>query len=352
MIERSEIQASRRWVVKIGSALLTDGGKGIDSAAIGRWVDEIVALRRSGVEVVLVSSGAVAEGMNRLGWSQRPAALYLQQAAAAVGQMGLVQTYESFFSQHGFHTAQILLTHDDLASRERYLNARSTLRALLKHDVIPIINENDTVATDEIRFGDNDTLGAMVANLVEADLLVILTDQEGMYDADPRKNPDAQLMTEVAFNDPKLDLAAESSGGVLGRGGMATKLNAVRLAACSGASSVIANGAHNGILLETFQGVSKGTFFRVSQATISARKQWLAGHVKVAGSLVVDAGAVRAVRDRGRSLLPVGISGVVGEFRRGDLVKCLDQTGVEVAQGLVNYNSAEIRQIQLLSSDE
>lgn len=342
---RADIGATRRWVVKIGSALLTDEGRGLNRAGIDAWVAQLAHLRGAGIELVLVSSGAVAEGMSRLGWSRRPNALHELQAAAAVGQMGLVQAYESCFQNHGYQTAQILLTHDDLSNRQRYLNARSTLKTLLDLGVVPVVNENDTVVTDEIRFGDNDTLAALVANLVEADLLVILTDQQGMFDSDPRANSQAQLISETAVNAPELDGMAGESGGALGRGGMQTKVRAARLAARSGSATIIAAGREADILTRLQAGERLGTLFISDQEPLVARKQWLAGHLKVKGRLSLDAGAVQVLRQAGRSLLPVGVTRVEGEFQRGEVVACMSEQGDEVARGLVNYSSAETRQI-------
>ncbi len=334
----------RRWVVKIGSALITDEGSGLDHHILSRWAAQMAMLASEGIEPVLVSSGAVAEGMQRLGWLHRPHALHELQAAAAVGQMGVIQAWEASFQEHGVHTAQILLTHDDLTNRKRYLNARSTLRTLLKLGVLPVVNENDTVVTDEIRFGDNDTLAALVANLVEAELLVILTDQQGMYDKDPRTHDDARLLKQVAADDPRLDRMAAGSG-TLGRGGMRTKLRAARLAGRSGAATVIAAGREPDILRRIAAGEAVGTRLTPSRAPLVARKQWLAGQLQLAGRLFLDAGAVRVLREEGRSLLPVGVTAVEGEFRRGDLVSCVDSDGEEVARGLVNYSASESRTI-------
>lgn len=335
----------RRWVIKIGSSLLTNDGQGLAAEAIDSWVAQIAALRRTGREVLLVSSGAVAEGMTRLGWKKRPNALHELQAAAAVGQMGLVQAYESCFQKFGLHTAQILLTHDDLADRQRYLNARSTMRTLLQLGVIPVVNENDTVTTDEIRFGDNDTLAALVANLIEADLLVVLTDQSGMYDGDPRRNVDARLITEVAANDASLEAMAADTGGSLGRGGMLTKVRAARLAARSGALTLIAPGRAPDILQRIAADEPVGTRLYPSSEPLAARKQWLAGQLQVRGRLVLDAGAVRVLSSDGKSLLPVGVVQVSGEFGRGDLVACVSPDGVEIARGLVNYSAEEAQRI-------
>ena len=341
MTQRAQLHQARRLVVKIGSALLTNDGRGLDVAALGLWVDQMAALVKQGVELVVVSSGSVAEGMSRLGWKKRPEQLHELQAAAAVGQMGLVQTWEAEFKRHGIHTAQILLTHDDLSDRKRYLNGRSTLRALLDFGVVPIVNENDTVVTDEIRFGDNDTLGALVTNVVEADGLIILTDQLGLFDKDPRKNPDASLVTERLASDRELDAMAGGGAGVLGRGGMQTKLRAARLAARSGAFTVIAGGRIEGVLTRLWQGDVLGTLLLPEQGRIAARKQWLASHLQTRGKLTLDDGAVKVLRQGGRSLLPVGVKGVVGQFRRGEMVSCVDQKGIEVARGLVNYDAGE-----------
>ncbi len=351
MKTRSEISKTHRWVVKIGSALVTNEGRGLDNAAIDRWAGQIARLREQGIEIVLVSSGAVAEGMQRLGWSQRPHALHELQAAAAVGQMGLVQAYESSFQQHAMHTAQVLLTHDDLSNRQRYLNARSTLRNLLQLGVVPVVNENDTVVTDEIKFGDNDTLAALVANLIEADLLVILTDQEGLCDSDPRTNTDAKLLSEVKASDPALRAMA-GAGGALGRGGMQTKVAAAELAARSGTATVIASGRADAVLETIRAGQQVGTLFTPDSGAQAARKQWLAGHLNMHGKLVLDAGAVRVLKEQGKSLLPVGVIQVEGDFSRGEMVACVDEQGTEIARGLVNYNADESRKIMRQPSEK
>ena len=334
----------QRWVIKIGSALLTNDGKGLDCALMQTWVDRMVALRERGIEVVVVSSGAVAEGMTRLGWSVRPDSVHELQAAAAVGQMGLVQAWESRFQQHQLHTAQVLLTHDDLSDRKRYLNARSTLLTLLGFGVVPVVNENDTVITDEIRFGDNDTLAALVANLVEADRLLILTDQEGLFDADPRNNADANLIREARASDPAIVRVA-GGGGLLGRGGMATKVRAGKLAARSGAVTTIASGRSPEVLIELADGQGPGTTLLPDTSPMNARKQWLAGHLQMRGRLVLDAGAVARLRDGGSSLLPVGVVDVFGQFSRGEMVACEDEQGERVGCGLVNYDAADARRI-------
>jgi glutamate 5-kinase len=342
---RTVLTLSKRIVVKVGSSLVTNQGEGLDTSAIGNWTKQIATLRTSGCEVVLVSSGAIAEGMQRLGWKKRPSALYELQAAAAVGQMGLVQVYESCFRQHQLHSAQVLLTHADLVDRERYLNARSTLRTLLNLGVIPIINENDTVVTDEIKFGDNDTLAALVANLIEADVLVILTDQHGLYTADPRKNPGATLIGETQAGVGKLEEIAGGAGSHIGRGGMLTKVLAAKRAARSGAHTVIASGHEPDVLPRLLQGESIGTLLTASALSLDARKQWLADHLQVGGKVTLDAGAVRVLRNDGKSLLPIGVTQVSGNFQRGDVVAVLDTDGRDIARGLVNYSAEEARRI-------
>lgn len=344
MTKREAIASTRRWVVKIGSALLTADGKGLDYAAIAQWVEQMAALRERNIELVLVSSGAVAAGMTRLGWHTRPVEIHKLQAAAAVGQMGLIQNYEAEFSRFGRHTAQVLLDHDDLSNRQRYLNARSTLQTLLELGVIPVVNENDTVVTDEIRFGDNDTLGALVANLIDADLLVIMTDQLGMYNADPRTNPQAQLICEIAAADASLDTMA-GDGGSLGRGGMITKVRAARVAARSGADTIIVGGRQDKVLSRLADGELLGTYLWADQQPQAARKRWLAGHLQTRGTLVLDDGAVKVLMQQGKSLLPVGVTKVEGKFSRGDMVVCLDLRGQEIARGLVNYSVDEARKI-------
>jgi len=344
---REQVTKARRWVVKVGSSLLTNDGAGLDYELMALWVEQIQRLRARGIEVVLVSSGAVSEGMKRLGWRERPHALHEQQAAAAVGQMGLVQAYESCFQKHGLHTAQILLTHDDLADRQRYLNARSTLRTLLKLGVVPIVNENDTVAVEEIRFGDNDTLAGLVTNLIEAELLVMLTDQAGMYDSDPRNNPDAKFIHEALAGDPKLEgMTAGGGSGRLGRGGMLTKVRAAERAARSGALSIIASGRESDVLARIADGEQLGTMVVPTAEPMVARKQWLASQLNLNGKLVLDDGAVNVLKRSGGSLLAVGVVLVEGDFHRGDVVACVDQQGSEVARGLINYNAQESCKIQ------
>jgi glutamate 5-kinase len=339
------VATARRLVVKIGSSLLTNDGRGLDHDAVERWALQMAELKRAGKEIVLVSSGAIAEGIKRLGWTARPSAIHELQAAAAVGQMGLVQAYESAFSKFGLHTAQILLTHEDLSDRRRYLNARSTLFTLLGLGVIPVINENDTVTTDEIRFGDNDTLGALVTNLVDADVLVLLTDQQGLYSADPRKDPLATLVPTARAGDPALETMAGAAGSPLGRGGMLTKVLAAKRAARSGASTIIASGREEEVLTRLAAGQTIGTTLIAPDASLGARKQWLADHVRVAGRLLLDAGAVRALAREGKSLLPIGVTRVEGTFERGEVVGCFDPDGREVARGLVNYSAAEASRI-------
>lgn len=335
----------KRVVVKVGSSLVTNHGAGLDRDAIRSWAEQISSLVKAGTETVMVSSGAVAEGMQRLGLSQRPSTVHELQAAAAVGQMGLVEAYESAFRGYGLHTAQVLLTHEDLADRRRYLNARSTLRTLIRLGVIPIINENDTVVTDEIRFGDNDTLGALVTNLVEADCLIILTDTEGVYESDPKQSPDASLISETFANDASLDTKAGGAGSALGRGGMITKIQAARRAARSGADTVIASGKVPGILERINAGERIGTRLLANTTTVAAKKQWLADHVQVSGSIRIDAGAASAILTAGKSLLPIGVTEVIGSFERGAVVTCLDPSGKELARGLINYSSSEARLI-------
>jgi len=348
----STIAGARRLVVKVGSSLVTDEGRGLDHAAVARWAAQIAELKRAGKEIVLVSSGAIAEGIKRLGWSARPSAIHELQAAAAVGQMGLVQAYESAFTKFGLHTAQILLTHDDLADRRRYLNSRSTLLTLLALGVIPIINENDTVTTDEIRFGDNDTLGALVTNLIDADVLVLLTDQQGLFSADPRRDPAATLVRTGRAGDPRLEAMAGGAGTALGRGGMLSKVLAAKRAARSGASTVIANGREENVLMRLAGGEDIGTSLVAPDTTLGARKQWLADHVQLAGRLVLDAGAARALARDGKSLLPIGVVRVEGDFERGEIVGCFDPDGREIARGLVNYGAQEATRIMRKPSSE
>jgi glutamate 5-kinase len=337
------LRDAKRVVVKVGSSLVTNEGRGLDEVAIGEWCRQMAQLVRAGTEIIMVSSGAIAEGMKRLGWTTRPSAIHELQAAAAVGQMGLAQMYETKLRQSGLGSAQVLLTHADLADRERYLNARSTLLTLLKLGVVPVINENDTVVNDEIKFGDNDTLGALVANLVEADALVILTDQKGLFTADPRKDPSARFVDQAQAGDPALEVMAGGAGSSLGRGGMITKILAAKRAAGSGASTVIAWGREPDALIRLSQGEAIGTLLVAPTQKTQARKQWMADHLQMRGAVVVDAGAAAKVRDEGKSLLPIGMVLVEGDFSRGDVISVRDPGGVEIARGLANYSSAEAR---------
>jgi len=348
----SPMRDARRIVVKVGSSLVTDEGRGLDERAIGEWCRQLALLARGGREVIMVSSGAIAEGMKRLGWAVRPREIHELQAAAAVGQMGLAQMYESKLREHGLGSAQVLLTHADLADRERYLNARSTLLTLLKLRVVPVINENDTVVNDEIKFGDNDTLGALVANLVEADVLVILTDQRGLYAADPRKDPGARFVDEAKAGDPALELMAGGAGSALGRGGMITKILAAKRAAGSGASTVIAWGREPDVLHRLSRGERIGSLLVAQTQKTQARKQWIADHLQLRGSVTVDAGAAAKLRDEGKSLLPIGMTGVEGEFSRGDVIAVRETSGMEIARGLANYSSFEARLLCRKSSSE
>ncbi|HXF46616.1 MAG TPA: glutamate 5-kinase [Burkholderiaceae bacterium] len=352
MRARSVVAAAKRVVVKVGSSLVTNDGRGLDLAAIARWAEQIAALHGLGKQVLLVSSGAIAEGMQRLGWRTRPHQIHALQAAAAVGQMGLAQAYETSFRARGLQTAQVLLTHADLADRVRYLNARSTLFALLELGVVPVINENDTVVTDEIKFGDNDTLGALVTNLVEADVLIILTDQAGLFSADPRRDPTATLIVAGRAGDPQLEVIAGGAGSGIARGGMITKVLAAKRAARSGAHTVIASGREPDVLSRLARGERVGTELIAAVPVLAARKQWLADHLQLKGRIVIDDGAVRALRAGGKSLLPIGVVEVQGEFARGDVIACLDTDGREVARGIVNYSSAETRLIARRPSSE
>ena len=337
------LREAQRIVVKVGSSLVTNEGRGLDEVAIGEWCRQLAALARDGREVVMVSSGAIAEGMKRLGWNTRPHEVHELQAAAAVGQMGLAQMYETKLRENGLGSAQVLLTHADLADRERYLNARSTLLTLLKLRVLPVINENDTVVNDEIKFGDNDTLGALVANLVEADALIILTDQKGLYTADPRKDPSATFVHEARAGDPALEVMAGGAGSSIGRGGMITKILAARRAAGSGASTVIALGREPGVLIRLAQGEAIGTLLTARTPKQQARKQWMADHLQLRGAVSVDDGAARKLLQEGKSLLPIGMTAVQGDFSRGDVIAVRDSAGQEIARGLANYASAEAR---------
>lgn len=346
------LKVARRVVVKVGSALVTNDGRGLDLKAIERWAGQIAQLQKLGKEVILVSSGAVAEGVLRLGWETRPSRVYELQAAAAVGQMGLVQAYETHFRRHGIGTAQVLLTHQNLADREQYLNARSTIRELLRLGIVPVINENDTVVTSEIKVGDNDTLGALVTNLVEADVLVILTDQRGLYTADPRSNPDAEFVAVARAGDPALEKMAGGAASTLSRGGMITKILAAKRAARSGASTVIASGREENVLVRLAEGEMIGTQLEAHATVLHARQQWIADHLRSAGALVLDEGAVRALQDAHTSLLPVGVVDVRGDFVRGEVVSCVTEGGLEIARGLVNYSSDDAKRLCRAHTEE
>lgn len=348
----SVIQKAKRLIIKVGSSLVTNDGKGIDNSAIAKWAAQIAQLRSLGKEVVLVSSGAIAEGMQRLGFDKRPTGIHELQACAAVGQMGLAQIYETSFRAHQLGTAQVLLTHADLADRERYLNARSTLFTLLNFGVVPIINENDTVVTDEIKFGDNDTLGALVANLIEGDVLIILTDQQGLFTADPRKNPQAEFVHEAVAGDPALETMAGGAGTSIGRGGMLTKILAAKRAATSGAHTIIACGREENVLTRLAAGEAIGTQLTAQTAQLTARKQWMADHLQTAGKVVLDAGAVQKLTSEGKSLLPIGVIDVKGEFGRGDVITCVDEGGRAISRGMTNYTSSEARRIMRRPSSE
>lgn len=344
------VKSARRIVVKVGSSLVTNEGRGLDETAIGHWSQQLAALVQQGRELIMVSSGAVAEGMKRLGWATRPKEINELQAAAAVGQMGLVQMYETKLRECGVASAQVLLTHADLADRERYLNARSTLLTLLQLGVVPVINENDTVVNDEIKFGDNDTLGALVANLVEADVLIILTDQKGLYTADPRRDPDARFVHVARAGDPQLEAMAGGAGSGIGKGGMITKILAAKRAAGSGASTVIAWGREHDVLQRLGEGEAIGTCLVAQTAKLQARKQWMADHLQLRGAVVVDDGAVGKIVGQGKSLLPIGMTEVIGDFSRGDVIAVRDTRGQEIARGLANYASSEARQLCRKSS--
>lgn len=351
-LTHSVVQPARRLVIKAGSSLVTDGGRGVDFEAVSRWAAQIAGLREAGKDVILVSSGAIAEGMRRLGWSQRPREMHQLQAAAAVGQMGLAHAYETAFRERGMVAAQVLLTHADLADRQRYLNARTTLLTLLEQGVVPVINENDTVVTDEIKFGDNDTLGALVTNLVEGDVFIILTDQSGLYSADPRKHADATLIAQAGAEDAALQAMAGGAGTGIGTGGMATKVTAARRAARSGAHTVIASGREPDVLLRLARGEIVGTQLLAGRAKLAARKQWMADHLQLRGSVTVDEGAARRLRTQGASLLPVGVVEVQGDFGRGDVIAVRDASGAEVARGLSNYAASQARRIMRRPSSD
>lgn len=349
-MKRSEIKHTKRWVIKVGSSLVTEDGQGLNSGLIRQWSDQVKELRTKGIEITWISSGSVAAGMQRLSWSKRPSALHELQVAAAVGQASLIRCYEDTFARHDIKTAQVLLTHADFVNRQRYLNASATFRSMLELKLLPIVNENDTVAVDEIRFGDNDSLAAMVADLIDADLLVILTDQQGLYDANPRDNQQANFISEAKAGDEKL-MAYASGGGELGMGGMVTKLKAARIASRTGASTIIANGRLKDVLPNIYAGESIGTLLESDQNPIGARKKWIVNQLHVKGQLVLDNGAMHVLKESGRSLLPVGVTSVQGDFERGELVSCLSGDGKEIARGLINYSSLEAQKIIGKKSD-
>lgn len=348
---RERLTRANRWVIKVGSSLLTANGQGLDHELIGQWSEQMATLMNDGIDVVLVSSGSIAEGMTRLGWQQRPTALHEQQAAAAVGQMGLVQAYESVFKTYNRNTAQVLLTHEDMANRRRYLNARATLNSLLGFGVLPIVNENDTVTTDEIRLGDNDTLAAMVVSLVEADVLVLLTDQDGLYTKDPSKHDDATLLDKANASDPAVHALAGPSGSHIGSGGMRTKIQAAERAAKNGATTIIASGREKNVLLRLRDGEHLGTMLTTEQAPQDARKRWLSNQLRVKGTITIDNGAVKNLQERGSSLLAVGVTHCEGQFQRGELVACVDENNKEHARGLINYSADDTRKLLGLSSN-
>lgn len=349
---QSILKQSRRIVIKVGSSLVTNQGQGLDHTTLTCLAEQIAKLKQAKKEVVLVSSGAIAEGMQRLSWKKRPHALYKLQAAAAVGQMGLIQAYESCFRDYELQTAQLLLTHEDLSNRKRYLNARSTLTTLLRMNVVPIINENDSIATEEIRFGDNDTLAALVTNLIEADVLVILTDQAGLFTADPRIDAQAKLLNEAMVEDPAIELMASNVGSIIGRGGMLTKISAAKRAARSGAHTIIASGHEANVLVRLIQGEAIGTQLMTKTPKVTARKQWLANHLQTHGKITLDEGAVKALTVEGKSLLPIGVTNTTGNFERGEVVNCIDLEGREIARGLVNYSAMETQKILRCPSSE
>jgi len=349
---QSILKQSRRIVIKVGSSLVTNQGQGLDHTTLTSLAEQIAKLKQAKKEVVLVSSGAIAEGMQRLSWKKRPHALYKLQAAAAVGQMGLIQAYESCFRDYELQTAQLLLTHEDLSNRKRYLNARSTLTTLLSMNVVPIINENDSIATEEIRFGDNDTLAALVTNLIEADVLVILTDQAGLFTADPRIDAQAKLLNEAMVEDPTIELMASDVGSIVGRGGMLKKIIAAKRAARSGAHTIIASGHEANVLVRLVQGEAIGTQLMTKTLKVTARKQWLANHLQTHGKITLDEGAVKALTVEGKSLLPIGVTNATGNFERGEVVNCIDLEGREIARGLVNYSAMETQKILRCPSSE
>ena len=349
--ERETIKSTKRWVIKIGSALITDNGCGLKHDNLDNWVNQISTLRERGIDIVIVSSGAVAEGLTRLNWKNRPNIIHKLQAAAAVGQMGLIQAYETCFQKYNKQTAQVLLTHDDISNRTRYLNARTSLNTLLQLGVVPIVNENDTVATDEIRFGDNDTLAGLVANLIDAELLVLLTDQNGLYTSDPRKDSSVELIEQAKADDESLEKYAGDSSNY-GRGGMLTKLKAASIASKSNTQTIIASGNESSILLKIANSEKVGTLLTTSEDTLQAKKQWLANQAYLKGRVTIDSGAVTAIIKSGKSLLPIGVKSITGEFKRGEIISCIDLDGKEIARGLSNYDSKQATSIMGKSSEE
>lgn len=344
-MKRSDLKQTKRWVIKIGSALLTNDGEGLNLSGLANWVNQLVELKKQGVDVIIVSSGSVAEGMKRMGLTSRPHLLKELQAAASVGQMGLIQAYESEFSQYDIHTAQILMTHDDLSNRKRYLNVKGAIETLLEYGIVPIINENDAVVTDEIRFGDNDTLAALTANLISADVLVILTDQKGLYNDNPRQNPNAEFISEAQVSRKDIEAMASSEGGALGKGGMYTKVMAAKRAARSGTATMIASGREHSVIPKLFNGEKMGTLLIPDVEPFTARQQWLAGHLQIQGVFILDQGAIDVLLHSGSSLLPIGVTKVLGDFQRGEMVVCEDENGKCIARGLTNYASQETAKI-------
>ena len=351
MMNKFNFTKAKKIIIKLGSSIITNDGKGIDEAFLSNFAADISLLAKK-MQVVIVSSGAIAAGLKKLGISRRPSELSELQAAAAVGQMDLIRSFEKEFSKVSMICAQVLLTHDDLSDRKRYLNARSTLNNLLEKNVIPIINENDTVSNEEIKFGDNDNLAALTANLLEADYLILLTDQDGLYSDDPRKNSNVTLLSRISVNDKKLDEVAKATTSSVGRGGMYTKILAARRASLSGTHTIIANGKNRKVFSNLLNDSVSGTFIQSEERQLDARKKWLAGQLKSKGTLIIDDGATNAIVNSGKSLLSVGITDVKGKFDRGDLVQCISSSGQEVAKGLINYSSSEVGKVLGQPSDK
>jgi len=336
----------KRWVIKIGSSLVTKSSTGLNIKNIKDWAGQINELIDQNINVIIVSSGAIAEGMNRLNLVKRPSSSSRLQALAATGQMGLIQAYEVAFKKYNILTAQMLLTHEDLSNRARYLNAKNTLNNLMQYNIIPIINENDTVSTDEIKFGDNDTLASLVANLSGAEKLIILTDQDGLYTNDPRKVKDSKLIKSISVLDKKLNKYAGPSNNILGRGGMITKISAAKKAAKSNTQTIIANGIKKNILINILNNQDYiGTTIYNKNLAINSKKQWIANSLKIKGKIIVDAGAKKVIKQSGKSLLPVGIKSISGEFKKGDLLAICSSNNIEIATGLTNYGSNELAKI-------